>query len=224
MWSVGASGQFSVYVFLVLVTVVVASVTMFWWLAVRWTVRRNWAALNEWARTRGMTVQSVDDGTTPSIELPSVLSDLAPLGPTVRVLITDGKRTLVSLVTPTTPHSREVASPSNWHVLLYKLEVAWPPTALRPAANAVSLVDLLPLTSFPSLTNSERFVVFGTESVAAKRIAGSSIRALLPPDTGMMLLGQFMVFDFSARPFDPIEFGRAIALAEQMTTFLPANV
>ncbi len=217
----GPEPQFSMYVFTVLLLVVGASVVMFWWLAVRWTVRRHWAATAEWARTQGMTLRSVDYDARESIDLPEVLADVQKLNPDVRAMLQDERRTLLRFITPTTPHSQQIHSPSTWHVLLLKLEVTWPATALRPAANHVSLVDLLPLTSFPSLTSNERFVVFGTDTRSARQIANSSALTLLPADVGLLLIGPFLILDFSTRPFDTIEFGRALALAEQIVSFLP---
>ncbi len=49
----------------------------------------------------------------------------------------------------------------------------------RPVANASSVLDLYSLASFPTLTTGERFVVYGTDSAAAKALAGSSLRALV---------------------------------------------
>ena len=56
----------------------------------------------------------------------------------------------------------------------------------------------------------------GTEPTAARDLARSTLMALLPPDLGLLLVGRHLLLDFSARPFDPIEFGRMIALADQL--------
>jgi hypothetical protein len=52
-------------------------------------------------------------------------------------------------------------------------------------------------------------------------LSKSQARALLPPDIGMLLHGQYMVLDFSSRPFDGIELGRMVALAEQLEQHIP---
>jgi hypothetical protein len=68
-----------------------------------------------------------------------------------------------------------------------------------------------------------RFVVFGSDSHAARILSKSEARALLPPDIGLILHGQHLVLDFSARPFDGIELGRMVALADQLAGHLPTT-
>jgi len=69
----------------------------------------------------------------------------------------------------------------------------------------------------------ERFVIFGTDSATARRLSASPIRALLPPDVGMLLHGSRLVLDFSNRPFDAVEFSRVIVLADQIANRLPVS-
>ena len=40
---------------------------------------------------------------------------------------------------------------------------------LRPRVNASSVLDLFPLTSFPSMLPPERFVIFGTDCFDSAR-------------------------------------------------------
>jgi hypothetical protein len=47
---------------------------------------------------------------------------------------------------------------------------------------------------------------FGQDPVAARRLAASSLRTLLPKDVGLLLSGKHLLLDFSTRPFDTIEF------------------
>jgi hypothetical protein len=68
---------------------------------------------------------------------------------------------------------------------------------------------------------TDRFIVFGTDSAAARALSKSHARALLPPDVGLLLHGRHVVLDFSTRPFDGIELGRMVALAEQLVQHLP---
>ena len=63
---------------------------------------------------------------------------------------------------------------------------------------------------------TERFVVFGSESCAAKALAESSAPALLPPDIALIATGTYLILDFSTRHFDEIEFERLIDLARQL--------
>jgi hypothetical protein len=68
----------------------------------------------------------------------------------------------------------------------------------------------------------ERFVIFGTDSAAARRMAKSSLIALLPPDLGLLLHGSNLILDFTARPFDAIELSRLCSLVDQLLAHVPA--
>ena len=68
---------------------------------------------------------------------------------------------------------------------------------------------------------TERFILYGAESRAARSLGKSSVAALLPPDVGLLLIEQNLVLDFSTRPFDPLELERVDALAEQIVLHLP---
>jgi hypothetical protein len=109
-----------------------------------------------------------------------------------------------------------------WNVLIRQVEANWPPTALRPTAKDHSLLDLFSLASYPSMIASERFVIFGADSAAARALSKSSLPALLPPDVGLLLHGRNMVLDFSDRPFDTLEFDRMLALANSLVSHLPS--
>ncbi|MEA2734569.1 MAG: hypothetical protein QOE14_1020, partial [Humisphaera sp.] len=111
--------------------------------------------------------------------------------------------------------------PSRWHVLVRQLGSAWPATGLRPANQPASLLDQFSLSSYPRMGETDRFIVFGTDSAAARALSKSHARALLPPDVGLLLHGRHVVLDFSTRPFDGIELGRMVALAEQLVQHLP---
>lgn len=110
----------------------------------------------------------------------------------------------------------------EWRLLIRQLETTWYPTGARPvAARRPSLLDLYSLSSFPLLGNAERFVIYGTDSAAARALGRSSARALLPPDVGLLLHGRYLVLDFSDRPFDAVEFNRMLAVADQVVAHLP---
>ncbi|MEA2707785.1 MAG: hypothetical protein QOF78_386, partial [Phycisphaerales bacterium] len=94
-------------------------------------------------------------------------------------------------------------------------------TGLRPANQPASLLDQFSLSSYPRMGETDRFIVFGTDSAAARALSKSHARALLPPDVGLLLHGRHVVLDFSTRPFDGIELGRMVALAEQLVQHLP---
>ena len=62
----------------------------------------------------------------------------------------------------------------------------------------------------------------GLDPAAARRLYRSHLRALLPPDVGLLLHGEHLVLDFSARHFDALELSRMLALADQIVAHVPA--
>ncbi len=63
---------------------------------------------------------------------------------------------------------------------------------------------------------NQRFMIFGRDAHAAKTLAESTIPALLPADIALVLDGNHLILDFTARPFDEIEFERLIRLSDQL--------
>jgi hypothetical protein len=111
---------------------------------------------------------------------------------------------------------------TRWHVMVRQISTSpWATTGLRPATAPASLLDQFSLSSYPRMGDTARFNVFGTDSQAARILSKSHVRALLPPDVGLLLHGQHLVLDFSSRPFDGIELGRMVALADQLVQHLP---
>src|SRR6476646_2166451 len=194
-------------VLIVLVLTVGAASAMFILLVWRATSHRRWVALSEWARERGFRF----DPRPLRAPVPP-LDAIRGTEPRARICLTDRRTLLAEIQT-------EAAAPADtrsWHVLIRPIEADWRPTGARPAQAEASLLDLFSLASFPLLGASERFVIYGADSAAARALAGSSARALLPPDVGLLLHGRQLLLDFSARPFDAIEFDRMIALADQI--------
>jgi hypothetical protein len=197
----------------VLVVVLALSVLMFVALVRRWTSSRMWVSISDWARARGYRA-SVKD-----CPAPPPLDALKSAQLVSQVCVSDGSSSLMRL--EVVGETSTPAQPKRWHVLVRRIESPWQPTALRPASAASSLLDLFSLTSFPLMGETQRFVVFGTDSAPARKLSKSRARALLPPDVGLLLHGPHMILDFSDRPFDKIEFDRMIALAEQLVANLP---
>ncbi len=212
--------SFSPAALLTLLVVLVASCTTFYFLVQRLTSRRTWVALSDWGRDRGFRFTHC-----PQDHPPAPLDRLPAPRPAVRLCLSDGRTTLVQLhEDPAPSHAgdpRVAAQRPGWNLLLRPIESDWPPTGVRPVANPASILDRFSLLSFPTLLSSERFVVYSVDSLPARRIARSSLRPLLPPDIGLLLHGRHMLLDFSARPFDPLEFDRLIALADQLIAHLP---
>jgi hypothetical protein len=206
--------KFSWPILALLMLMLLAASAVFSILIRRETIGRRWAALSDWSRNHAAAIQR-----PPAALLPVPLSFLLPLRPLVRYLIEAENWSIVEILLDAPPQSSVPIGPRR--VFLRRLDADWPPTALRPVTHLSSLVDLLSLTSFPSLSSGGRFVIFGSAATAAKALAQSSTEALLPPDVGLILSHNFMMLDFSPRPFDTIEFGRMLALSDQLSQHLP---
>ncbi len=206
---------------LALLVICVASAIMFRLLVMRWTTRKGWLDLSRWADECGMTLYAAEDATVP--EPLATLTQPPPIP--AAVFTGDAKSapgtTIVSMRTPRAQRT-DPSQYAEWHVLVRAIEANWPTTGLRPRANPSSLLDLFPqISSFPSMAPPDRFVIFGSDSAAARRVARSSLLALLPPDLGLLLHGPYLLLDFSARPFDSIELTRISTLVDQLVEHLP---
>src|SRR5687768_179911 len=214
---------FSPLILLTLIVVVAASSVTFWLLVRRATSHRQWVALSDWARDTGFKFAKA----APT-EVPPPLDVLRNVSPTVRLSLSKGPTTLVQLEATGPAASGAGAAASEprrvvWHLLVRQIETEWRPTGLRPANATASALDLFSLSSFPTLGSTERFVAYGTDSAAARLVSRSMLRSLLPADVGLLLHGRYLVLDFSGRPFDTIEFGRMLGLADQLAAHLPAG-
>ena len=232
----GPHAEFSVLTLLAFLGVLGMSSLTFWLLVRRATSHRTWVALSDWGRSRGFRFHPIGgDGAGTRRDAPPPFSTLPAARPNVRLWLSDATTQLLQLQPPDSAAARPATAgasspggaepplvpPRTWHALVRQIETNWPPTALRPAAREESLLDLFSLASYPSMIASERFVIFGTDSAAAQTVAKSSLPALLPPDVGLLLHGRVLVLDFSARPFDTIEFDRMLALVDHLAARLP---
>jgi hypothetical protein len=221
--------EFSFVTFFTLTVVLAASGVTFWLLVRRATSHRQWVALSDWAKSRGFRYRPIADG-----EPPAPFSVMPAKRPVVRLWLASpsaellqmrfGEQPLIEPTPTSTPSPVIERAPETWHVLIRQVESNWPPTALRPASSSdvQTMLDNFGLASFPSMIASERFVIFGADSAAARSLSMSSLPALLPPDVGLLLHGRRIVLDFSRRHFDTIEFDRMLALADHLTAHLPA--
>jgi hypothetical protein len=201
-----APQPFSWRIFLTLLLVLLISAATFAALVRRWTTQRHRIVLSDWAKGKGFHLAS------PELAPPLPQNPKTPLN--VIQAITDEMTWLLEV------QSADESAP-RWHVLLCKIDREWKPTGLRPTHDARSLIDLFSLSSYPTMGNVERFVVYGTDTRAASSLSKSQIRGLLPRDIGLLLHDQWLILDFSVRPFDPIEFDRMTALMEQLVAHLP---
>lgn len=193
------------------------SVTMYWVLVWRETSNRRWSAIAEWARASGYYSNPLA-----KLRPPAPLQKLGA-GVRVQICLVNPRSTFLDFVVESAPATLDGQLPSHhhWHTLVWPVETEWPTLGLRPATANHSMLDLLTLQSHPHLQGSERFVVHAESRKVAAVIADSSLRGLLPPDVGLLLMGRHLLLDFSQRPFDEIEFNRMIAVAEQLAQHLP---
>jgi hypothetical protein len=199
----------------VLLIVLIASSVIFRMLVHRWTKHRHWLELSRWADDNRMKLLDAQHA-----KVPPPLDHCTKPAATASTTITSKTLSIAQLHTEKAQRT-DSSQFVRWHVMVRTTETKWPPTGLRPRANPSSVLDLFPLTSYPSMAPPERFVIFGTDSAAARRVAKSSLLALLPPDIGLLLHGSSLVIDFTARPFDAIELSRLCALTEQLLAHLP---
>ena len=208
----------------VLLAILGTSGLMFWLLIRRWTEQRHWLALSEWAEANRFALH----GEARAMQ-PSLLLRLGTAGGAPRVLLSlhDADTTIVQIEALPQPGQASVqttgspASAARWNLLVRRLETTWPTTGLRPQAHAHSILDFFKLADMQAMSPSERFVLYGQEAGAAKALAASLVRGLLPPDIALLLVGNDLVLDFSTRPLDPLTLQRVDALAEQIVAHLP---
>jgi hypothetical protein len=224
--------------FVVLLTLAVtfaASWWMFFALAHRWTDARPWQALSDWSKERGFRfIRGPASPTDLSAQppLPPPLNLLHDRQPWATFSLVNPRQQLIAFrwhAPPLPPEAHTDAGPrpdpDGWspgHILLQTIDDAWPPTGLRPAEHAISLLDALAPGGGGSIHGStERFAAIGDDPVAQRKLTASSVRALLPADVGFLLIGNTMLLDFSARPFDPIELDRMLSVANQVAAHVP---
>jgi hypothetical protein len=203
-----SSQQIPLIPLLTLFIILGASVWVFATLVKRETRHRRVLVLAQWARSRNLRVTEEVD-----------LSPLAPLNqfkPKILSAFRGENVAIVQIQTAETALDSAVVPPRLWNLLLCRLSSPWPATALRPAAHHLSAVDMFSLSSYPSLMPTQRFMIFGAEPRAARELAESSAPALLPADVGLILYAQYLILDFSGRPFDEIEFDRILDLSAQL--------
>ena len=169
---------FSWIIFLSLLAVLAASGVTFWLLMRRMTSHRQWVSVAEWAREHRFHFSRPETG-----EPPAPMTAVRGVRPKVRLQLTGGPSTLVQLEAEGTTTAGAAAPPAQgiapsssspavapprrgqvtWNLLIRATGGAWPPTGLRPANAAASVLDLFSLSSFPTLAGAERFIAYGTD-------------------------------------------------------------
>jgi hypothetical protein len=203
---------FSFTTLLSLVVIFCGSLAVFYVLVRRWTSHRFRYELDLFAREHDFKLVPIE-----LAKLPPPLEGFKDVQP--RWLIDSRETRLLQMHSTTAPVPADpnaIVEPQRWNVLIRKNEPSWQPTGLRPTHHKSSLIDLFSLASFPALMSIERYTLYSNDSASARALSKTSVSNLLPGDIGLLIVGEYLLLDFSARPFDPIEFGRLIALADQM--------
>lgn len=198
-------------ILLTMCLILLGSTAMFALLVRRWTSRRTWVSLAQWCRETGFKRRPATRE-----QLPRSLDRLIQSDEQIRFHLCDPRTTLLQF--QTIPRTSD--PPPRWNVLIRRRPNPGAVAGLRPVNAPASLIDLLELSEFPAITSNERFIVQAADYATARRLADTSALALLPRDIGLILLGHHILLDFSARPFDPVEFGRMLALADQLGGFV----
>src|SRR5688500_13633756 len=123
---------------LLLLAVIGLSVGVFVVLVLRWTSKRSWVEISEWARERGFRITSRESAA------PAPLDRVQRAELRATACATNKQTTLVRLEAAAPVGADPVATPAatRWHALVRSIESAWQPTGLRPAPAATSLLDL----------------------------------------------------------------------------------
>jgi hypothetical protein len=196
---------FSISIFALLLLIFIASLLTFMVLVRRSTTRRRWVWLSEWAQQRKFSQRASNQFIAPLRKL---------LSGDFQILVQFSKPNLTLMQIQTQPLQR-------WNLLVQKRRRSQAVAAgLRPVGSIASLLDLMPLTNFPSAAIGNRFIILAASSAAARAMLDSPSRTLLPADIGLLLSDDWLLLDFSTRPLDPIEMDRMLALAEQLGRFL----
>jgi hypothetical protein len=195
---------------IILCVALLASIAVFVTLTRRWTSRRVRVALVDWARDNGFRLSQS------SVTLPPPLIELANPDLRTHWTLFSDTTTIIQLI------RRSPTTETMLNLLIRRTISDWPPTALRPAGISSSAIDLFSLQPFPLLPVNERYTLLGTDVARARQLANSHAAGLLPPELGLILHGPLVLLDFSARPFDGIEFGRMILLADQLEKVIGA--
>ena len=196
-----------------LVVIIGASSGIFWLLVRRWTTQRHWVAMSDWADENRFTLRGEERAVGPEI-----LKQLTQPAPKILVSVNDVDTGIVQIEA-----SRRRGRDADRAV-----EFAGEKIGAGVVDDGVSAGDQC--AEHPGLFSAGGDEGDGADGAVCAvwgRGAGgtalgkSSVAAPLPPDVGLLLVGENLVLDFSVRPFDPLELQRIDALAEQIVLHLP---
>ena len=209
--------EFSWRVLLTLLTIFALALGTFAALVRQWTSGVTETAMREWARVNGFR-------RGPRDRPPEVLAATG-LQMAVERHYVRGPTALLRV----RARGPGGAAERPWHLLIETTDAPAEPVGLRPTrepressdelptAPSASAIDWFGLPTFARLSAGRRFEVVGRDARAAAKLADGPARALLPADVGLLRLRDHLLLDFSARPFDPIELNRVLAVEAQVS-------
>ncbi len=191
-----------------LLALIVAASSVIFALSIRRETRhRARRRLDDWSERNRFAWMNVEFG------VPRPLDRLHALSMRVVMGLYNRNTGLLHVRTPpSTPD--DVAG--HWNLAVRQVVNVSPPVGLRPRDAKKSFLDFFGLEHAPSLSKSDRFTLVGDDLVASRKLADGSGRALLPADLALLRVDDYLLIDFSARPFDEIELGRMVALLDQL--------
>lgn len=195
-------------IFAVLFVIIAASSTIFWIGVRRETVHRAQRRLDEWAEQNRFARMNVEFGP------PRPLDRIGDVPMTLTVGLFGRTTKFVHLRVPPSPDSGGV--PTHWNLAIRRMNTASAPAGLRATEATRSILDFFKLEVSARQTAAGRFTILGDDLIATRRLADGSSRALLPGDVSLLRIDEFLVLDFSGRPFDPIELTRMLAILDQL--------
>ena len=195
-------------IFIALLAILAASAAIFFISVHRETSHRAQMRLAEWAEQNRFTKMNAEFGP------PRPVDRLSPALTMTIGYYRHGTR----LVHARTPGVDVGDPPAQWNLAIRQVPSVSAAVGLRAADVGRSIVDLFHLEPSPRQSANARFVIVGEDIVASHKMADGSSRALLPGDLSLLRLDDYLVIDFSHRPFDPIELGRMLGLLDQLAT------
>ena len=203
-----ASVGFDWTIFLALALICAASLIVFFVNVRRETTHRAQHRLIDWGHRNGFRRTDLDIGAPAPCDR---------LTPALDLKISFASRTTRLVHLRGSPQGYGDA-PEHWNLAIRGVGRSSPPVGLRSAEDRRSIVDLFHLAPAPHQPAAARFTIVGEDVVASRALADGSSRSLLPGDLSLLRIDEFLVIDFSDRPFDEIEFGRMLALLDQLAS------
>lgn len=191
--------------------IVLASSVVFALGILRETRHRARRRLDDWSERQHFTWMNVEFG------VPRPLDRLTDVSMQLVMGLYNRNTRLIHVRTPTN-RPDEVAG--HWNLAIRQVSSPSPPVGLRPKARERTFLDFFRLEHAPSLAKNDRFTLVGDDLLASRKMADGSGRALLPADLSLLRIDDYLVIDFSARPFDEIELGRMLALLDQLASIV----